>query len=98
MGKQKYSLIHIEKCQIKSHNKLILFCKLIDKLEKEFGIKEVEISFKNNYICPDINLQLFADSEKPMESLIGKLFIKTNILKYNKKSKYRSSLRNRSRN
>lgn len=86
--KQKYSLIHIENCQIKSTEKAVLLCSLIDQLEKEFGIKQVEISFKNNFICPDIDLTTLSNSEKPMEKLIGRLMIKLDKMKNGKKSLY----------
>lgn len=87
--KPEYSLIHIENCQIKSLKKAKLLCKLIDRIEKEFGIKEVEISFKNNFVCPDIDLTILSNSEDPMEKLIGGLLIELDNQKYGKKSKYK---------
>lgn len=82
------SLIHIENCQIKSERKLYKFIDHIDKLEKGFGIKEVEISFKNLFVCPDIDLTEFANSSDPMTKLIGNLLIKLDKQKYGKDSKY----------
>lgn len=82
------SLIHIERCQIKSSEKFSLFCKTLDILEKEFGVREVEISMKNNFICPDIDLSVFATSHNPMELLIGTLAIRLDKIKYGKDSKY----------
>ena len=91
MKKNKYSLIHIENCQIKSLKKAILFCRLIDRIEKEFGIKEVEISLKNNFICPDIDYTILSNSNDPMKKLIGGLFIKLDKMKYGKKSLYETT-------
>jgi hypothetical protein len=84
----KYSLIHIEDCQIKSFEKAELLCELLDKLEKEFGIREVEISFKGMFVCPDIDLTALSNSGKPMHELVGRLLIKLDRIKYGKKSKY----------
>jgi hypothetical protein len=84
-----YSLIHLENCQVKSIEKAKLLCKLIDTIEKEFGIKETEISFKNNFICPDIDLSLLSNSKIPMEKLVGKLLIKLDKQLRGNKSKYR---------
>jgi hypothetical protein len=84
----KYSLIHVENCQVKSLKKAILLAKLIDKMEKEFGIREVEISFKNMFICPDIDLNILEKSDKPMEHLIGSIFIALHKKEYGKNSKY----------
>ncbi len=86
--KQGYSLIHIEKCQVKSLKKAKLLCRLLDRMEKEFGIKEVEISFADNFICPDIDLTKLANSDDPMQKLIGNLFIKLDKKQYGKDSKY----------
>ena len=86
--KQKYSLIHIENCQVKSLEKAELLCTLIDQLEKEFGIKQVEISFKNNFVCPDIDLTILSNSEIPMQKLIGGLMIKLDKMANGKKSLY----------
>ena len=73
-GKNK-GLIHLENLQVKSYEKAILLCKLLDEMEKEFGIRETEISVKNIFICPDIELTRLSNSLDPMESLVGKLFI-----------------------
>ena len=73
---KKYSLIHIENCQVKSYEKAMLLCSLLDTLEKEFGIKEVEISFKNIFICPDINVSKLYNSLDPMEKIVGGIFLK----------------------
>lgn len=67
------SLIHIEKCQIKSAQKFERVCELLDELEKEIGIREVEISFKNMFVCPDINLEDYTNSQKPMEKLASNI-------------------------
>jgi hypothetical protein len=76
MSNKKESLIHIENCQIKSIEKAKLLCCALDIIEKECGIKEVRISFANNFICPDIDLSILENSENPMEKLVGKLLIK----------------------
>jgi hypothetical protein len=87
--KQKYSLIHIEQCQVKSLEKAKLLCSLLDSLEKEFGIKEVEISFKDMFICPDIDLTILSNSNDPMEKIVGGLFIKLDRIKHGNKSNYK---------
>lgn len=82
------SRIHIENCQVKSIEKAKLLCSLIDQLEKEFGIHEVEISFKGMFICPDIDLTELSNSSQPMEKLVGKLFIRFDKMQYGKNSMY----------
>lgn len=82
------SIIHIENCQVKSLEKAQLLAKLLDQMEKEFGIHEVLISFKNNFICPDMDLTVLSNSTVPMERLIGGVFIKLDKMKYGKKSMY----------
>lgn len=76
MPSKKESLIHIENCQIKSIEKAKLLCQALDIIEKECGIKEVRISFANNFLCPDIDLSILSNSSDPMEKLIGELLIK----------------------
>lgn len=83
------SLIHIENLQIKSQKKAEKLCKVLDVIEKEFGIHEVEISFKNLFVCPDIDLATFSDSGCPMERLVGRLLTKLDKKKYGKQSKYK---------
>lgn len=82
------SIISIENCQVKSLAKAKLLCKALDILEKEVGMKEVLISFKNNFICPDIDLTVLSNSKNPMEKLIGGLLIRLDKKKYGKKSRY----------
>ena len=84
----KRSKIHIENCQIKSLEKAFKIAEALDILEKECGIYEVEISFKDMFICPDIDLTILANSTEPMERLIGGLFIKLDKMKYGKNSQY----------
>lgn len=76
MSNKKESLIHIENCQIKSIEKAKLLCQALDTIEKECGIKEVRISFANNFLCPDIDLSILKKSKDPMEKLVGNLLIK----------------------
>jgi hypothetical protein len=57
-------------------------------MEKEFGIRGVEISFKDNFICSDIDLTILSNSNDPMERLVGGILIKCHVLKYGKSSKY----------
>lgn len=85
---KKEAFIHIENCQVKSLEKAQLLAQALDTIEKECGIHETKISFKNCFICPDINLTLLANSKKPMEKLIGGLFIKFDKMKYGKESPY----------
>lgn len=84
--KNKYPIIHIEGCQVKSLKKAKLLCKLLDEIEKEFGIKEVLISFKDVFICPDIDLTKLSNSTDPMEKLVGGVFIKLDKIKHGKTS------------
>ncbi len=86
---KKRSKIHIENCQIKSLEKAIKIADAVDTLEKECGIHEVEISFKDMFICPDIDLTHLTNSNSPMEKLLGKLLIKLDVMKYGKNSKYK---------
>ena len=68
------SIIHIENCQVKSLEKARLLARHLDQIEKEIGIKEVEISFKNCFICPDIDLRELNNSAFPMDNLLGRIF------------------------
>lgn len=68
------SLIHIENCQVKSLEKAKILCQCLDILEKEIGIKQVRLSFKNMFVCPDIDLTELTNSKEPMEKLVGKIF------------------------
>lgn len=86
--KRKYALLHIEACQIKSKEKLKIVCQCLDTLEKEIGIREVEISIKDVFVCPDIDLTEFANSSVPMEKLLGGLLIKLNKMQFGKESPY----------
>jgi len=87
----KRAKIHIENCQIKSIEKAIIVAKCLDTLEKEIGIKETEISFKDMFICPDIDLTVLANSKDPMEKLVGGIFIRMDRLKYGKHSNYKTN-------
>lgn len=81
--------IHIENCQIKSLEKAIIVADCLDKLEKEIGIHQVDISLKDCFICPDIDLTELANSEEPMLQLLGGLLIKLDKKKYGKLSRYK---------
>jgi len=85
----KKGKIHIENCQIKSIDKALIVANCLDTLEKEIGIKETEISFKDMFICPDIDLTILADSSDPMEKVLGKILIKMDKIKYGKRSDYK---------
>lgn len=87
----KTSLIHIQNCQVKSLEKAKNLAAALDMIEKECGIHEVEISFRDMFICPDIDLTALSNSAKPMERLIGNLFIKFDKMKYGKKSAYKKN-------
>ena len=84
----KTSLIHIENCQIKSLETALSVAHHLDQLEKTIGIHSVRISFKDCFICPDIDLTVLSNSSVPMEKLIGGLFIKMDKIRYGKESKY----------
>lgn len=79
------SLIHLENLQVKSLEKAKLLCSLLDTMEKEFGIHSVRISFKNNFLCPDVDYTALTKSDDPMERLIGGMMIQLNKNKYGKK-------------
>jgi hypothetical protein len=85
----KESLIHIENCQIKSLNKAKAVAAALDIIEKEMGVGSVRISFKNCFVCPDINLLELYNSVDPMERVMGKIFIMLDKKKYGKRSDYR---------
>lgn len=88
MAKQKRPKIHFEYCQFKSIEKVRLLAKLLDTMEKEFGIKEVNISFLEVFVCPDIDLFKLYKSKKPMERIVAQLLMTIHFKKYGKKSKY----------
>jgi hypothetical protein len=50
-----HSIFSFENIQIKSIEKAALFAELLDKMEKEFGIKTCKIKFSKCFICPDIS-------------------------------------------
>jgi hypothetical protein len=85
------SLIHIENCQVKSLEKARILAKCLDTIEKEIGIKSVVISFKDCFICPDIDLTQLSNSPDPMQKLIGGIFIKMDKIKNGKRSNYKSN-------
>ena len=87
-NKNKSPIIHIEGCQIKSREKLEIVCRCLDQLEKEIGIRSVNISLANLFVCPDIDLTEFSNSKEPMEALVGRLLIKIDNQIHGKKSKY----------
>lgn len=82
------SKIHIENCQIKSLEKAKAVAAALDSLEKEMGIHSVLISFKDNFICPDIDLNILHNSSDPMERTLGELLIALDKKKYGKHSRY----------
>lgn len=86
---ERRSIIHIENCQVKSLQKARQLCAAIDTIEKECGIGSVRIRFKNNFICPDIDLHQLTQSTDPMERLIGELLVRIDISRNGKNSKYR---------
>lgn len=86
---KKHSIIEIRNCQIKSIEKARIVCKMLDTLEKEIGIGRVEIAFKDNFICPDIDLLELYNSPDPMEKLIGCLLIRLDQIQYGKRSRYK---------
>lgn len=71
----KRSEIIIKNMQVKSRGKLEAFCDALETIEIECGIKSVKITLDNNFICPDIDLDI--DSyDTPMQKLIVGLIIK----------------------
>lgn len=91
--KTKYPLIYIEGCQIKSAEKLHKVCAALKVLEEEIGIREVEMKFRDVFVCPWIDLTEFTNSTDPMEQLVGGLCVRLDIMKYGKDSKYKKAKR-----
>ncbi len=58
--------------QVKSIQKLRKLARLLDEIEKEFGIKTVKITLKGMFICTDIKQDLtkYNFGITPMERLL----------------------------
>jgi len=69
------SEIIIKNCQIKSVEKFQKVSRYLSLIEEEIGIKEVKITFENNFICPWIEWQEW--ERTPMEELLIELIGKT---------------------
>lgn len=82
--REKLSLFYLKNCQIKSAKKLRAVCRALDTLEKEMMIGSGRIRFKNVFVCPDIDLIEFYNSDDPMEKLIGGLCIDLHVKRYGK--------------
>lgn len=72
--KIKRGKITLENLQVKSLEKAKRLAYAINIIEEECGIHEVEITFKDFFICPWIDLQDLDSTE--MEKLVNKLFHK----------------------
>lgn len=59
--------------QIKSVKKFRKLAKSLDTIEKECGIKNVKIDFKNCFICGDIDFTRL-EIKTPMEQLLANIF------------------------
>lgn len=80
------SKLVLENCQIKSAEKLKAVCAALDVLEIETFIGSGQFVFRNNFICPDIDLIPFYESEKPTERLIAGICIRLHVKRYGKHS------------
>ena len=71
---KKYPKIIIDGLQVKSLKKAKKLSDALSVIEEECGIKEVEITFKNMFICPWINIEKLNRNE--MDCLIRDIFKK----------------------
>lgn len=76
------STLSLENCQIKSAEKLKAVCAAFDVLEKETFIKSGRFSFTNVFVCPDIDLIPFYESNDPTERLIASICIGLHVKRY----------------
>lgn len=79
--------IHLQGIQIKSLEKARDLAAALGVIETECGIHEVEISLKDIFICPWIDLSLL--NRGPMEELLQGLLMKLDRARYGKDSRYR---------
>lgn len=75
MKKQTRSRLTLANCQIKSAEKFKAVCAAIDVLEKEAFIRSGQIELVDCFICCDIDLTVFYNSEDPTERLLAKICI-----------------------
>jgi hypothetical protein len=68
------SEIIVKNCQIKSLEKFRKVSKCLSIIEEEIGIKEVKITFENNFVCPWIEWEEW--EKTPMEELLIELIDK----------------------
>lgn len=80
------SLLVLQNCQIKSAEKFRKVCEAIDTLEVETFIGSGRLAFTNVFICPDIDLVPFWESDKPTERLVARVAICLHCKKYGKRS------------
>lgn len=66
------SEIVVKNMQVKSVQKLRKLARLLDEIEKEFGIKTVKITLRGMFICRDIkgDLSKYNFGSTPMERTI----------------------------
>jgi hypothetical protein len=76
---QTRSRLTLANCQIKSAEKFKAVCAAIDVLEKETFIRSGEIEISNCFICPDIDLLQFYNSDDPTEQLMAKICISIHV-------------------
>lgn len=94
----KTSSLELKNCQIKSAEQFRAVCAALDVLEIQTFVGSGRIRFTNVFICPDIDLMPFYESDKPMERLIGGLAIQLHVSRHGKyaKKKYRKILKKQS--
>lgn len=80
----RISTLHLYNAQIKSAEKLKALCQAFDILEKETFIRSGRYAFTDVFICPDIDLLPFYNSDDPTERLIGGLCIELHVKRYGK--------------
>lgn len=61
----------------------------MDVLEIETFVRSGQFVFRNVFICPDIDLMPFYESDKPTERLIAGLSMRLHVAKYGKYSDHR---------
>lgn len=85
--KKHLSRLTLANCQIKSPEIFKEVCKAIDTLEKLTFIRSGLIEFTDNFICPDIDLIPFYNSEDATEKLVAEICIHLHVKKYGKRSR-----------
>lgn|GEM_PF-1318227 len=86
MKKQVLSRLTLANAQIKSAELFREVCRAIDTIEKLTFIRSGEIEFRDNFICPDIDLLPFYHSDDPTERMVARICIALHVKRYGQHS------------